>query len=51
VSAFQAATSVMTQATVTAVANGVCTITWSYPGDDTKSPATLTNSLTVSGVK
>jgi hypothetical protein len=51
VAAYQSATSVMTQATVSAITNGVCTVTWSYPGDETKSPATLTNTITVSGVK
>ena len=51
VASYQASTSVQTQATISAISNGTCTVTWTYPGDDTKSPATLNNTITVSGVK
>jgi hypothetical protein len=51
VASYQAATSVQTQATISAISNGTCTVTWAYPGDDTKNPATLINTITVSGVK
>jgi hypothetical protein len=40
-----------TQTTVKSVANGTCSITWSFAETATQKAATLTQILTVSGVK
>ena len=40
-----------TQATVTGVANGTCSITYGYEGSDTRNSAFRTQAITVTGVK
>lgn len=42
---------VYTQVTVKSVANGTCSITWSFAETDTQKAATLTQNLAVTGVK
>ena len=39
------------QATVTAVTNGICTLTWTFAGDATHKPATRAFSVNQTGKK
>jgi hypothetical protein len=47
----QTTVGVHTQFTVTAVANGSCSITFGFAGSDTQNAAYRTHSLTVTGIK
>jgi hypothetical protein len=47
----QTTVGVHTQFTVTAVANGACSITYGFAGSDTQNAAYRTHSLTVTGIK
>ena len=40
-----------TQFTVTAIANGTCSITYGYEGNETRNAAFRTHTLTVTGIK
>jgi hypothetical protein len=51
VAPYETTTGTHTQATVTGVSNGLCSITYGYEGSDTRNAAFRTQAITVTGVK
>ena len=47
----QASTGIFTKASVKGLTNGTCTTVWSFAGDETRAPATMTYSYAITGNK